>query len=130
MKVGLLFKLVKWTRAVRIFFGGYKSMEEKHKLFQMEKPLIARAIYSRLIPHGYQYNTMSTTFKKQIFTARKLTDLYYQVHLRCYSNGWVSGHYEVQPDMFPRLHLKGVDLRSLTPEETEEIRRILTSGQS
>ncbi|GAI66240.1 unnamed protein product, partial [marine sediment metagenome] len=34
----------------------------------------------------------------------------------------------LQPDMFPAEHLKGVDLRSLTPEEREEIRRILTSG--
>jgi len=126
MKVGLLFKLVKWTRAVRIFFGRYTAMEEKHKLFQLPEPLTARAIYRRLIPECYQYNTMSTTFKKQIFTVRELVDLDHQIHLRFYSDGWVSGHYELQPDQFPVLHLKGVDLRSLTTEESKEIRSILT----
>jgi len=127
MKVGLLFKLVKLTRAIRIFFGGYTVMEEKHKLFQLPEPLTPRAIYRRLIPEGYQYNTMSTTYKKQIFTVRKLVDLDHQLHLRFYSDGWVSGHYELQPDQWPREHLLGEDLRPLTPEESKEIRSILTS---
>ncbi|GAI73291.1 unnamed protein product, partial [marine sediment metagenome] len=30
MRKGLLFRLVKWSRAIRIFFGGYTAMEEKH----------------------------------------------------------------------------------------------------
>ena len=127
MKVGLLFKLEKWTRAIRIFFGGYKVMEEKHKLFQLPMPLaLPMEVYWRLIPYCYQYNTMSTTYRKQIFTVRKLVDLSYQIHLRFYSDGWVSGHYEFQPDMCPVEHLRGVALRSLTDEETEEIRSILT----
>ncbi|MBA7712063.1 hypothetical protein ES703_121032 [subsurface metagenome] len=127
MKVGLLFKLVKLTRAIRIFFGKYTAMEEKHELFRLPKLLTPQEIYRKLIPECYQYNTLSTTFKRQIFTARKLTDLSHQIHLRFYSDGWVSGHYELQPDMFSALHLKGVDLRALTPEEREEIRSILTS---
>jgi len=134
MRVGLLFKLVKLTRAIRIFFGGYKGMEEKHKLFQLTKPryysLTPREIYRRLIPEGYQYNTISTTYKKQIFTVRKLTDLDHQIHLRFYSNGWVSGHYELQPDQWPLYHLQGKNLRPLTPSQSEEIRSILTRGQS
>ena len=130
MRVGLLFKLVKLTRAIRIFFGGYKGMEEKHKLFQLDQPITPRRIYRRLIPHGYQYNTMSTTYKKQIFTVRKLIDVDHQMHLRFYSDGWVSGHYEIQPDQSPTAHLKGKNLRSLTPEEVEEIRSILTNGQN
>lgn len=128
MKEGLLYKLVKWTRAVRIFFGRYTAMEEKHKLFRLPILLTPEEIYKKLIPHCYQYNTMSTTYKEQIFTVRKLTDSLHQIHLRFYSNGWVSGHYEFQPDMFPVEHLKGVDLRSLAPEEREEIRSILTRG--
>ena len=126
MKVGLLFKLVKWTRAVRIFFGRYSGMEEKHALYLLQLHLTPKEIYQKLMPECYQYNTMSTTYKKQIFTVRKLTDLDHQIHLRFYSDGWVSGHYELQPDMSPALHLKGIDLRSLTREETEEIRSILT----
>jgi len=126
MKVGLLFKLVKWTRAVRIFFGRYSGMEEKHKLYLYQLPFTPREIYRRLIPHGYQYNTLSTTYKKQIFTVRKLTGLDHQIHLRFYSDGWVSGHYELQPDQWPVEHLRGKDLRPLTLEESDEIRAILT----
>lgn len=126
MKVGLLFKLVKLSRAVRIFFGRYSGMEEKHKLYLCQLPLPPREIYRGLIPHGYQYNTLSTTYKKQIFTVRKLTGLDHQIHLRFYSDGWVSGHYELQPDQWPVEHLRGKDLRSLTTEESDEIRAILT----
>ena len=61
--MGLLFKLVKLTRAVRIFFGGYKAMEEKHKLFQMKDVLDSREIYRRLLSDCYQYNPLSRTFR-------------------------------------------------------------------
>ena len=125
MRVGLLFKLVKLTRAIRIFFGGYKAMEEKHKLFQLPKPLTPREIYRRLIPECYQYNAMSTTFKRQIFTARKLTDLSHQIHLRFYSNGWVSGHYELQPDQWPLAHLRGRGLRPLNKGEISWLKTLL-----
>lgn len=125
MKVGLLFKLVKLTRAIRIFFGGYKAMEEKHKLFELPYPFTPKEIYFRLIPHCYQYNTLSTTYKKQIFTVRKLVDFIHQIHLRFYSDGWVSGHYELQPDMFPMEHLKGVRLRPLNEFEVSELKKQL-----
>lgn len=125
MKTGLLFRLVKWTRAIRIFFGGYKAMEEKHKLFRLDDTLPPRQIYQRLIPAGYQYNTMSTTYKEQIFTVRKLTDIDHQIHLRFYSDGWVSGHYELQPEQWPAQHLQGKDLRSLYDNEALEIKRLL-----
>ncbi|MBA7624749.1 hypothetical protein ES703_32161 [subsurface metagenome] len=117
MRAGLLFKLVKLTRAIRIALGGYKAMEEKHKLFQLPKALTSREIYKRLIDDCYQYNTMSTTYKKQIFTVRKLTDVAHQIHLRFYSDGWVSGHSELQPDQWPIAHLRGRDLRPLSQLE-------------
>ena len=122
MTKGLLFKLVKWSRAVRILFGGYKAMEEKHKLFQLAEPPTPREIYRRLIDDCYQYNTMSTTYKKQIFTVRKLTDIDHQIHLRFYSDGWVSGHSELQPEMWPSLHLQGRDLRPLNKDEIFKLR--------
>ena len=121
----LLFKLIKFTRAIRIFFGGYKAMEEKHKLLKPLIPFTPREIYELLIPHCYQYNTMSHTYKKQIFTVRKLVDVDYQIHLRFYSDGWISGHYELQPDQYPLDHLMGVDLRPLTAEEILTLRRQL-----
>ena len=72
MRKGLLFRLVKWSRAIRIFFGRYTAMEEKHKMFRLPKPFHPRWIYKMLIDDCYQYNTLSSTYKKQIFTVRKL----------------------------------------------------------
>ena len=125
MKVPLLFRLVKLTRRIRILLGGYKAMEEKHKLFELPYPFTSREIYKRLIDDCYQYNTLSSTYKKQIFTVRKLTDIDHQIHLRFYSDTWVSGHYELQPDQWPVEHLQGKDLRSLTTQEREVIQEVL-----
>ena len=117
MSKGLLFRLVKWSRAVRIFFGGYTAMEEKHKLFELPYPFTPRQIYERLLDDGYQYNALSSTYKKQIFTVRKLVDIDHQLHLRFYSDTWVSGHYELTTEMWPVQHLQGKDLRSLNEGE-------------
>jgi len=125
MKGSLLFKLIKWSRALRIALGGYKGMEKKHKLFQLPAPLTPREIYHKLLMDCYQYNALSTTYKKQIFTVRKLTDLDHQLHLRFYSDGWVSGHSELQPEQFPMEHLQGKDLRALTDGEREKLWRQL-----
>jgi|GEM_PF-3038807 len=124
------YKLIKLTRRIRILLGGFKSMEEKHKLFQRWKPeegkfrIDVEWIASRLRDHGYYYNVASTTYRKQIYTARKLIDHDHQIHLRFYSDGWVSGHYELQP-VHPLEHLDGVELRALTKEESETIWNIL-----
>jgi len=121
-RVGLLFKLVKATRAIRIFFGGYKGMESKHKLFQIPQLLIPREICHKLIGDCYQYNALSTTYKKQIWTMRKLTDVDHQIHLRFYSDRWVSGHYELQPEMWPMEHLQGESLRPLNEGEVFKLK--------
>ncbi len=121
----MLFKLTKLTRRIRILFGGYKGMEEKHKLFRLTGYMPPQILYNLLIPSGYQYNYVSTTYKKQIFTVRRLVDLTHQIHLKFYSDGWVSGHYELQAEADPFGHLGGKDLRELTKVETNEIREIL-----
>ncbi len=121
-RVGLLFKLVKATRAIRIFFGGYKGMEAKHRLFQLSKLLTPREISRILIGDCYQYNALSTTYRHQIWTIRKLTDVDHQIHLRFYSDRWVSGHYELQPEMWPVPHLEGRDLRPLNEGEVFKLK--------
>ena len=121
----MLLKLVKLIRRIRILFGDYKGMEEKHKLFRLTEPMLKQVLYKRLIPHCYQYNYASTTYLKQIFTVRKLINSAHQIHLRFYSDNWVSGHYELQPEEDVFGHLKGVDLRELTKEETNQIKKIL-----
>ncbi|MBA7582603.1 hypothetical protein ES708_24535 [subsurface metagenome] len=123
-RVGLLFKLVKWSRALRILFGGYKEVEEKHKLFQLPKLLTPREISYKLIGGGYQYNALSTTYRHQIWTVRKLTDVDHQIHLRFYSDPdqWVSGHSELQPEMWPAEHLRGKELRPLNEGEVFKLK--------
>lgn len=97
-------------------------MESKHRLFQLPKPLTPREIMHRLIDDGYQYNALSTTYRHQIWTIRKLTDVDHQIHLRFYSDRWVSGHSELQPEMWPMEHLQGKDLRPLNEGEIFKLR--------
>lgn len=121
----LLFKLIKLTRRLRILLGGYRKMELHHYLFTLEPPLVPLQIYDRLIPLGYQYNFMSTTFKYQIFTCRKLDKVGTQYHLRFYRDGKVSGHYELDPYFFPLRHLVGEELHKLTQKERQELKKAL-----
>lgn len=119
------YKIVRWTRQLRIWLGGRKSMEEKHYLFTLPMPLTPQQIWERLWEHGWGYNSMSHTFYGQIFTVRKLALPRHQYHLRFYKNGDVSGHFEVDPVQFTLEHFDSVDLRALTTEEREKIRSIL-----
>ncbi len=120
------YKLIKATRRVRILLGGFKEMEKQHKLFQLEQKFVdPKFISYTLLDHGYFYNTLSTTFNRQIYTARKLKDSDYQIHLRFYSNGWISGHFELRPDSHSLEHLDGIHLRPLYHSEKEELKSIL-----
>jgi len=116
------YKIIKATRRLRILFGGYKSMERKHYLFTLHKVLTPREISQRLWKHAWGYNALSTTYRGQIFTVRKVVPPRYQYHLRFYKEGAVSGHFEVDPIQFPLEHLDGVDLRQLNEEEITEIK--------
>ena len=113
----LRYKLVRWTRQIRIFFGGGKEMEQKHYLFTLSKLLTPVEIWGKLWPSGWGYNTLSHTYKGQIYTMRKVVSPRHQYHLRFYKNGDVSGHFEVDNLQFPLEHLDGVDLRRLNDEE-------------
>lgn len=121
------FRIIRWTRQLRIWLGGRKSIEQKHYMFVLPKPLTPEQIWERLWPHGWGYNTMSHTYYGQIYTVRKLDPPRHQWHLRFYSKGAVSGHYEVDAIQFPLEHLDGVDLRPLTNVEKDEIRGYLCS---
>ena len=118
----LRYKLVRWTRQVRIFFGGGKEMEQKHYLFTLPKLLTPAEIWDKLWPSGWDYNTLSQTYKGQIYTMLKFISPRHQYHLRFYKNGDVSGHFEVDNLQFPLEHLDGVDLRRLNAEEIAELK--------
>ena len=121
----LLFKLIRLTRKIRTWFSGNKPWEEMFKLFRLDDHLSPEQLYERLIPHCYQYNYMGACYRHQIFQVRKLTDSRHQIHLRFYKDGWVTGHYELQPEADLLGHLWAEDLRELTEAEINEIRRIL-----
>ena len=114
----MIYKLLRWTRQLRIFFGGSKAREERFKLFEI-LPRIGDIDFRRnLIPLGYQENLFSYAFKGQIATLRKLADDgRHQYHLRLYSDGVCTGHYEMDYFIYQKEHLAGKDLRKLTRVE-------------
>jgi len=123
----MIFKLVRWTRQLRIFFGGSKDCEAKYRLFQIKPPITAGEFRLRLIPLCYQYNTFSHAFKGQIWTVRRLDpDGRHQYHLRYYKDGWVTGHWEVDWAVDATAHNKSSDIRKLTREEIRELKCALT----
>lgn len=122
----LIYKLIRWTRQLRIILGRNKDREERFKLFQV-LPRIGDIDFRRkLIPLGYQENLFSHTFKHQIFTVRKLDeDGKHQYHLRLYSDGWVTGHWEYDYFIYQKEHLDGKHLRKLKPREIRELMAVL-----
>ena len=118
LKVNMLrYKLVRWTRQIRIFLGGGKEMEKKHYLFTLPKPLTPEEIWGKLWVSGWGYNSLSQTYKRQIYTMRKPVPPRHQYHIRFYKNGDVSGHFEVDNLQFPLEHLDGVELRRFSNAE-------------
>lgn len=100
-------------------------MEEKHYMYDLPRLLSVTEIRKALIPLCFQYNAFSSTYKKQIWTCRRLDkDSVHQYHLRFYSVDGsikVSGHWEIDPLLAPIPHLRGDDLRHLTSAEKDEI---------
>jgi len=119
------FKLIRWTRQLRILLSGRKGMEQKHYLFKLRDPLSALSIWSRLWPYGWGYNATSHTYRGQIITLRKPVPPRYQYHLRFYRDGSVSGHFEVDPLQFPLEHIDAVEIRGLTQSEIDSLKKEL-----
>jgi len=61
----LRYRLVNWTRQIRIFLGGGKEMEKKHYLFTLPKRLTPEEIWKKLWASGWGYNALSKTYKGQ-----------------------------------------------------------------
>ena len=94
-------------------------------MYDLPKLVTVTNIRKALIPLCFQYNAFSSTYKKQIWTCRRLDkDGAHQYHLRFYyvdGSIKVSGHWEIDPLISPSQHLAGQDLRALTEEEKGEI---------
>jgi len=120
-----LFRVLRWLNRLLTYLSGNKNWDEQFKLFQVNPDLTVEEVYERLIPLCYQYNYLGATNRNQILQVRKLIDKRHQIHLRLYTSDWLTGHFEVQPDFDPRAHLKGEDLRALTPEEVSLLEGIV-----
>jgi hypothetical protein len=53
-----------------------KEMEQKHHLFTLPKPLTPQEIWDKLWVSGWGYNSLSQTYKGQIYTIRKIVGGY------------------------------------------------------
>lgn len=121
-------------RIERVFYFlrlGLGKLETEHYIFDI--PVInppevaAYMLYCRLADHGFQPNHIGYSYKRQIYQARKLDkEGRFQYHLRAYSDGSITAHYETAPEYDASDHLKGVGLRDLTPDEIEALRIVLT----
>jgi len=119
----MLYRLIRWSRQIRIWLSGNKEREERFKLFYVFVDDLT--FRRRLILLGYQENLFSHTFKGQIATVRRLDkDGDHQYHLRFYSNGEVTGHYEMDYFTHQKEHLDGKDLRKLKRKEIQEITEV------
>ncbi len=123
----MIYKLIRWSRQLRIILGGNKDREERFELFEVSLHILD--FRRKLIPLGYQENLFSHTFKHQIFTVRKLDkDGKHQYHLRLYDDNGrmiVTGHWERDYFVSQKEHMDGKDLRKLTKKEITELRRVL-----
>jgi len=127
-------KLLKWSRQLRIWLSGNKREDPKYRLFKLEEPVDLEQIYGKLIKLGYQYNYAAVTYTGQLFQVRRLTDIEYQIHLRIIEdsegNVWLTGHYELQPEADAFAHSKGEGCRTLTEEEISPLRQALTERRN
>ena len=104
-------------------FLGLVKEPEQWRLFRTPLTKV-EDIAPRLDYFDYYQNLLSTTYRGQIYTARKLIDENFQIHIRINRDGWVTGHYELQP-IHHLAHLLGVKLRKLHQPEITQLRGIL-----
>ncbi|GAH83854.1 unnamed protein product, partial [marine sediment metagenome] len=91
----MLWKLIRWSRQIRIWLSGNKERELRFRLFTLPVVIPSLEFRERLLPLGYDYNIFSMAYRGQIFTVRKAVPGGHQYHLRYYNNGEITGHYEV-----------------------------------
>jgi len=121
----MLYKLIRWTRQLRIWLSGNKEGEWRFRLFTLPVVIPPLEFRERLLSLGYDYNMFSLAYQGQLFTVRKAVPGGHQYHLRYYDDGMVTGHYEVDWLADETAHNKGIDLRALTKREIAAIRRRL-----
>ena len=106
---------------------GFKREPAMWNILNLKRKIDAaetKAFATELRPGRYYYNDLSTAYRGQKYTVRRLTDLDHQIHLRLYGDGTVTGHYELATHHSTE-HWQGIELRKLTASEIKEIEELL-----
>jgi len=118
----LIHKLIFYYRDIMNRLG-FREEERKYDICYIDMKHIAN-ILNILQQNNYFYNDLSTRYRNQIYTVRYLVGHNFQIHLRIYNNGRVTGHYEIRTE-HPSEHLLGFGYRPLDRAEAEKIHKIL-----
>lgn len=122
MSLSLIFRIQRW---IYFLLKGVGKKEQEHFLFKLPRPWSDVELYCTLANYGWQPNYMGYAYKGQVYQCRRLVDYgKHQYHVRFYS-GQVTGHFEIAQEWDTSDHLSGVDLRTMTRDEAEELRRQL-----
>ncbi len=111
----LLYHLILLFRRIKIALARTKEPPE-YNLLEIDIKLPVKEITKKLWEYNYYYNDLSITYIGQVATWRRLVGLDYQIHLRLYKNGLVTGHFEVST-RHQSSHLLGASFRPLLCEE-------------
>ena len=115
MKLSLIFRIHRW---IYFLLRGIGKREAEHYLFTFPDKMTDFELYTRLAECGWTPNYMGYIYKGQIYQCRRLLRIgKYQLHVRIYNDGVVTGHFEVTPEWDTSNHLSGVGLRTMNKPE-------------
>jgi len=118
-KPSIIFRIQRW---VYFLLKGIGKREKEHFLFSVHRPWGDAEVYCTLANYGWQPNYLGFVYRGQVYQCRRLVNSgQHQYHLRFYDDGRVTGHFETSPEYDTSYHLAGVDLRTMTSEETNEL---------
>jgi len=115
--------------------SGLRDEPGLYNIGYLDKAFIIRAndrfrvrdsILRNLRANGFFTNVLAYRYQNEILNMRRIDpkDRDYQIHIRIYIDGRVTGHYETTHD-HPIEHMYGYGLRPLTTVEWDFVNRIL-----
>ena len=123
MKPSIIFRI---HRLIRFILHGIGKKEQGHYLFTIQNQLTDFDYYMSLADDGWVPNYLGYIYKGQVYQCRRLLRSgKYQLHVRIYRDGMVTGHFEITPEWDTSDHLSGIDLRTMTKREADELKEKL-----
>lgn len=120
----LFFRIHRW---LYFLLKGIGKKETEHFLFQLVEPLSDFELYTRLADTGWTPNYAGYIYKGQIYQCRRLLHGgKHQLHVRCYDDGKITGHFEIAVEFDEKQHLAGVDLRTMNEREAQRLKDDIT----